>query len=83
MEKDKNKLGDLVHNFSNIDSFERVYVGQDFYIGLTNDKILDKVILNTGDERQKGEIHGVINKLVTDISNRDYSDSLDTNNKLI
>jgi len=78
MENDEKNKANLKGNFLNMGDFKKVYIGQDFYIGLTHGKNIDKVILNTNDLRQNDEINEVIGKLVFDIitsSNSKYESS--------
>ena len=71
----------LKTNFSNINDYERVYIGQDFYIGINKDKTIDKVILNTNDIRQKEEIERIINGII-EYDSSDYElELLASNNR--
>ena len=65
MEEDLERKKLLDSRFDILDNYEKVYLGQDFYIGLLSNGKIDRVILNTGDSRQNIEINRVVDDIVT------------------
>lgn len=44
--------------------YQRVYIGQDFYIGLKEEGTIDSVVLPTNSERQKAEIDTCLEEIL-------------------
>lgn len=61
-------------------NYQKVYVGQDWYIALREDGCIEKTLLNTNDDRQREEIFSILDQVI-DLSSNSGIDFLDSDIK--